>query len=90
MTDWSFFSAPFESLLTNTYWGTIDDLYEVVDIYGAGQIRPEIEALSLDDALEAYRRLEASELSVGRSSSRTRSGHRLQHVIQSRGWLPIR
>ena len=61
--DWSFFSTPFESLLTNTYWGTIDDLFEVVDMYRAGQIRPEIERFALDDALEAYRRLEAGELS---------------------------
>jgi propanol-preferring alcohol dehydrogenase len=64
VTDWSFFSMPFESLLTNTYWGTIDDLYEVVRMYRAGQIRPEIERFSLDDALEAYRRLEAGELSA--------------------------
>jgi propanol-preferring alcohol dehydrogenase len=62
VTEWSFFSMPFESLLTNTYWGTIDDLYEVVRMYRAGQIRPEIERFSLDDALEAYRRLEAGEL----------------------------
>jgi propanol-preferring alcohol dehydrogenase len=63
VTDWSFFSMPFESLLTNTYWGTIDDLYEVVRMYSAGQIRPDIEQFSIDDALEAYRRLEAGELS---------------------------
>ena len=32
-------------------------------MYRAGQIRPEIERFALDDALEAYRRLEAGELS---------------------------
>jgi alcohol dehydrogenase, propanol-preferring len=55
---------PFESLLTNTYWGAIDDLYEVVEMYRAGQIRSEIERFSLDVALDAYRRLEAGELSA--------------------------
>ncbi|HTT31051.1 MAG TPA: NAD(P)-dependent alcohol dehydrogenase [Solirubrobacteraceae bacterium] len=63
VTDWSFFSTPFESLLTNTYWGTISELYEVVDMYRAGQIRSEIERFALDDALEAYRKLEDGELS---------------------------
>lgn len=45
------------------YWGTIEDLYNVADMYRAGQIRPEIERYSMDDALEAYRRLESGELS---------------------------
>lgn len=39
------------------------DLYNVADMYRAGQIRPEIERYSMDDALEAYRRLESGELS---------------------------
>jgi propanol-preferring alcohol dehydrogenase len=63
IVEWSFFATPWESTLTNTYWGTISDLYEVVAMYRAGQIRPLIERFSLDDALEAYQRLEAGELS---------------------------
>lgn len=63
VTEWSFFTTPYESTLTNTYWGTIEDLYEVVDMYQAGQIQPEIERYAMADALEAYRRLEAGELS---------------------------
>jgi propanol-preferring alcohol dehydrogenase len=63
VTEWSFFTTPYESTITNTYWGTIEDLYEVVDMYRAGQIRPDIERFGMDDALEAYRRLEAGELS---------------------------
>jgi propanol-preferring alcohol dehydrogenase len=59
---WSFFTAPYEAELTNTYWGTIEDLHEVVAMYRAGQIRPLVERFSLDDALEAYRRLQAGEL----------------------------
>lgn len=62
VTDWSFFTNPYESTITNTYWGTIEDLHEVVAMYRAGQIRPEVERFAMDDALEAYRRLEAGEL----------------------------
>ncbi|WP_166877848.1 NAD(P)-dependent alcohol dehydrogenase [Salinibacterium sp. ZJ450] len=62
-TEWSFFGTPYESTITNTYWGTIEDLYEVVDMYQAGQIQPEIERYSMDDALEAYRKLESGQLS---------------------------
>jgi alcohol dehydrogenase, propanol-preferring len=61
--EWSFFTTPYESQLTNTYWGTIEDLHEVVDMYKAGQITPEVERFSLDDGLEAYRRLESGRLS---------------------------
>jgi alcohol dehydrogenase, propanol-preferring len=63
VTDWSFFTNPYESTITNTYWGTIEELHEIVAMYRAGQIVPDIERFSLDDALEAYRRLEAGQLS---------------------------
>jgi propanol-preferring alcohol dehydrogenase len=63
VTEWSFFSTPYESTMTNTYWGTIEDLYDVVAMYRAGQITPDIERYAMDDALEAYRKLEAGELS---------------------------
>src|SRR5690606_20352078 len=58
----NFFTNPYEATLTNTYWGTIEDLYEVVDMYRAGQIVPPVERYSLDDALEAYRKLRDGEL----------------------------
>ncbi|MFB8761572.1 NAD(P)-dependent alcohol dehydrogenase [Nocardiopsis alba] len=61
--EFSFFTNPYESYMTNTYWGSVKDLWEVVDMYKAGQIRPEIERFSMGDALEAYRRLEAGEIS---------------------------
>ena len=60
---WSFFTTPYEATLANTYWGTLGDLHDVVDMYRAGQIRPEVERFTMDNALEAYRRLEAGELS---------------------------
>ncbi|MFD3685710.1 NAD(P)-dependent alcohol dehydrogenase [Nocardiopsis sp. NPDC058631] len=60
--EFSFFTNPYESYLTNSYWGTVEDLWEVVDMYRAGQIRPEVERFAMEDALEAYRRLEAGEV----------------------------
>jgi propanol-preferring alcohol dehydrogenase len=56
---WSFFTTPYEAELTNTYWGTIEDLHEVAAMYRAGQIRPLIERYTLDQGLEAYRNLQA-------------------------------
>lgn len=59
---WSFFTNPYEATLTNTYWGTIEDLHDVVDLYRAGAITPDIERFPLDQALEAYRKLRDGEL----------------------------
>ncbi|WP_150244255.1 NAD(P)-dependent alcohol dehydrogenase [Nocardiopsis quinghaiensis] len=58
----SFFTNPYESYVTNTYWGTVGELWEVVDMYRAGQIRPEVERFSMDEALDAYRKLEEGEV----------------------------
>ena len=38
--EWNFFTTPYESTITNTYWGTIEELYDVVAMYRAGQITP--------------------------------------------------
>jgi hypothetical protein len=86
VVEWSFFGTTYESTITNTYWGTIDDLHEVVAMYRAGQIRPEIEHFPMDQALEAYRRLEAGSCPHARSSSRTADP---EHVFERRRgqWL---
>jgi propanol-preferring alcohol dehydrogenase len=60
--EWSFFSTPFESAITNSYWGTLPELHDVVDMYRLGQIEPDVERFTMGDALEAYRRLERGEL----------------------------
>lgn len=60
--EFSFFANPYETYVTTTYWGSIPDLWEVVDMYRAGQIRPEVERFAMEDALTAYRRLEAGEV----------------------------
>ncbi|XVX20274.1 NAD(P)-dependent alcohol dehydrogenase [Actinomycetota bacterium] len=61
---WNFFAVPYEVNFSSTYWGTIEDLHEVVAMYRAGQIVPSVERYSLDDALEAYRKLRDGELSA--------------------------
>jgi propanol-preferring alcohol dehydrogenase len=60
--EWSFFANPYEATITNTYWGTIEDLHEVVAMYRAGQITPQVQRYSLDQALDAYRDLEAGKV----------------------------
>ncbi|GAA1357886.1 NAD(P)-dependent alcohol dehydrogenase [Arthrobacter rhombi] len=55
--DWSFFTAPYEVELTSTYWGTIEELYEVVDLFKAGQIQPLYTTYPMERALEAYQAL---------------------------------
>lgn len=55
--EWAFLSTPYEAELVNTYWGTVEELHEVVDMYKAGQIVPQVTTYSLDEALEAYQLL---------------------------------
>ncbi len=55
--EWSFFTAPYEVELTSTYWGSLEELHEVVDLFRAGQIKPHIKTYGMDDALDAYRAL---------------------------------
>lgn len=60
--DWNFYGVPYEVELTSTYWGTVEELHEVVDLYRAGKITPQVELFSLDDAPLAYEKLMAGEL----------------------------
>jgi alcohol dehydrogenase, propanol-preferring len=62
-TEWTFFGNPYEAEITNTYWGTIEELHEVVAMYRAGQIRPEVHRFPIDQALEAYQLLESGQVS---------------------------
>lgn len=61
---WNFFTVPYEVNFSSTYWGTIEDLHDVAAMYRLGQITPIVERYSLDDALEAYRKLQEGELSA--------------------------
>lgn len=62
--EWSFYRAPYEAKLYNTYWGTIEDLYDVVALYKDGKISPHIEKYTLEGGLEAYQKLVDGTLSA--------------------------
>lgn len=62
-TQWDFYSNPYEAELTNTYWGTIEELHEVAAMYRSGQITPSVTRYSMDDALQAYHDLQDGKLS---------------------------
>jgi len=54
-----FFTVPYEAAVATTYWGSIPELVEVLALAERGLIRAEIEKVSLDNAVDAYARLEA-------------------------------
>lgn len=61
---WNFYKVPYEVNFSSTYWGTKEDLYDVVELYKEGRISPSIEVYSLDEALEAYEKLRDGKLSA--------------------------
>jgi propanol-preferring alcohol dehydrogenase len=58
----SFFSVPYEASIQTTYWGSRAELAEVLDLGARGLVRPRTETFTLEDAVEAYRRMRAGEL----------------------------
>jgi propanol-preferring alcohol dehydrogenase len=52
-----FFSTPFGVRVRNPYWGTRDELAEVIALARGGHVKVEVEQFSLDEGPEAYRRL---------------------------------
>lgn len=52
-----FFSLPYEAAWSTTYWGSIPELVEVLDLAERGAIAAQVETVGLDDAPAAYRRL---------------------------------
>lgn len=58
----SFFSIPYEVALATTYWGSLPELTEVLDLARRGLIRPHIERFPLADAVGTYERLHAGEV----------------------------
>lgn len=59
----SFFSPPYEVSVQSTYWGSRPELIEVLDLAARGLVSPTIVTYPLERAVEAYRRLQAGELS---------------------------
>ena len=58
----SFFGLPYEAAVATTYWGSITELVEVLDLARAGRIHAEVERFPLDRALDAYDRMRAGTL----------------------------
>ena len=58
----SFFSVPYEVSVATTYWGTLPELMEVIELARGGTLRAEVTTFALDDSLEAYRALRSGEV----------------------------
>jgi propanol-preferring alcohol dehydrogenase len=61
----SFFSVPYELSVQTTYWGSRPELEEVLDLAARGLLRATVTTVTLDEAVEAYHRMEAG-TAVGR------------------------
>ncbi len=57
-----FFTQPYEVSVRAPYWGARDELIEVLDLARDGVLEVAVEKFSLDDGVEAYRRLAANDL----------------------------
>lgn len=60
--DYSFFTLPYECRLTTTYWGSVTELGEVLELARSGAIEVQIERFALEDATEVYGRLREGSL----------------------------
>jgi propanol-preferring alcohol dehydrogenase len=58
----SFFSVPYELSVQTTYWGSRPELEEVLNLAGRGLLRATTTTFPLEQAAEAYRLLEAGEI----------------------------
>jgi propanol-preferring alcohol dehydrogenase len=58
----SFFSLPYEASLATTYWGTLPELDELLDLARRGRVKAHVQRFGLDEAAAAYDRLAAGEL----------------------------
>jgi alcohol dehydrogenase, propanol-preferring len=58
----SFFSIPYEVSVQTTYWGSRQDLVEVLNLGGRGMIGSRVTTYSLDDAVSAYEALKSGDI----------------------------
>lgn len=61
----SFFSVPYELSVQTTYWGTRPEFEDVLDLAARGLLRAAVTTVTLDEAVEAYHRMEEG-TAVGR------------------------
>ena len=55
--EYSFFAVPYEVSLASTYWGSIPELMEVVELARGGKINIRVERFPLERATESYERM---------------------------------
>jgi propanol-preferring alcohol dehydrogenase len=55
-------AGPYEASVRSPYWGSLGELYEVLDLARSGHLHVATETFSLDDAPEAYAKLHAGSL----------------------------
>jgi propanol-preferring alcohol dehydrogenase len=58
----SFFSVPYEVSIQTTYWGSRPELVEVLQLAARGLVKPRVTTFTLEDAMDAYRTMEAGKL----------------------------
>ena len=58
----SFFGLPYGAQVATSYWGTITELMELVELASQGKIALEVESFTLDEAMTAYARLRRGQL----------------------------
>lgn len=58
----SFFGIAYEASVATTYWGTLPELVEVLELAEAGRIAAHVETFPLDQAPEVYASLRAGKL----------------------------
>ena len=58
----SFFAVPYEVSIQTTYWGSVSELMEVLDLARAGRLEARATTYALDDAVEVYERLAKGEI----------------------------
>lgn len=53
----SFFSPAYEVAVASTYWGSLPELMDVIELARQGRIRADVSTFPLDEALSVYERL---------------------------------
>lgn len=55
--NWQWYKEPYEAELVKTYWGTLPELHELVALLQQGHLEPQYTTYSIDEGLDAYKKL---------------------------------
>ncbi len=58
----TFFGLPYGAEVATSYWGTVPELIEIVELARTGRIHLEVERFPLNDAVNVYERLQRGEI----------------------------